>query len=351
MKYGLLICLVLFPFYAYTQRLADGHQEDRDKNIFRICFYNLENFFDCENNPFKEDDDYTPEGTHHWTQTRFEKKAINIAKVFIAIGEWDLPDIIGVCEIENETAIKQLLYHTPLQNGRYEYVYYESPDRRGINTALFYRTDRFKVLKSYPISLTDTTDTTFKTRDILYVEGLPVSSCKDTLHVFINHWTSQYGGYSETVDKRNRAAQIARKKIDSLLALNSAARIVIMGDFNNNPDDESMTVHLRAPYQLKDCRNDDLINMMYPYFRQNNTGTHKYQQEWSILDQMIISPALYKSKHGLGVHGTAVIFSADFLLEKDEVYLGLKPFRTFLGFRYRGGFSDHLPIYLDLQCK
>jgi endonuclease/exonuclease/phosphatase family metal-dependent hydrolase len=334
----------------YAQSVIVPAEERREKNTFRICFYNLENFFDYENNPAKNDDAFTPEGDLHWTKSRFWKKANDLSKVFIALGQWDLPDIIGVCEIENETAIEQLLYKTPLQKGNYKYVYYGSPDRRGINTALFYRSDKFRLIDSYPVSLQDNTDTSYRTRDILYVRGVLLSSCKDTLHLFVNHWSSQYGGYSATMNRRNKAGQILRQKADAILQSDSNSRIIAMGDFNNNPDDESMTIHLRAPYQLTACKQGDFINMMYPYFGQNNTGTHKYREQWSILDQILVSPALYNEESGLHIKNTAQIFTAEFLLEEDKTHLGKKPFRTYLGFRYQGGFSDHLPVYIDLQC-
>ncbi|MDR2409148.1 MAG: endonuclease [Bacteroidales bacterium] len=352
MKYIFFVFLLSIFGNNYAQHIDIADTDlRRDKTTMRVCFYNLENFFDYEDDPAKDDDAYTPDGMNHWTKTRFENKAKNIAKVFIALGQWDLPDIIGVCEIENETAIKYLLYNTPLSRGSYKYVYYMSSDRRGINVALFYRPDKFKVINSYPIRLIDSSDMSYKTRDILYVQGVLAFGCQDTLHLFVNHWTSRFGGYAATMGKRNIAAQTLRRKVDTLFAVNPNSRILIMGDFNDYPDDESINKYLRAPYNQKKYQEDELVNMMYPYYNKNNVGTHKYQQHWGILDQIIVSYALYNAPNGLRIKTAANIFSPDFLLEKDDTHLGKKPFRTYLWVKYSGGFSDHLPVYIDLWCK
>ncbi len=349
MRHVLFLILLYCFSKNYAQNISMNQQ--RNENTLRICFYNLENFFDYDDNPAKDDDAFTPTGVNNWTKTKFENKAKKIAKVFVALGQWDLPEIIGVCEVENETVIHHLLYKTPLSSGKYKYVYYESPDSRGLNVALFYRPEKFKVITSHSIRLIDSLDISYKTRDILYVQGVLISDCKDTLHLFINHWSSRYGGYAATVSKRNLAALTLRLKIDSLLNLNPDARILIMGDFNDYPDDESLTLYLHAPYDTNDRKENNLINMMYPYFSKNNMGTHKYQQYWGILDQIIVSPGLYRAQSGLQTKTAGIIFNSDFLLEEDKVNIGEKPMRTYLGPIYQGGYSDHLPIYIDLWCN
>jgi predicted extracellular nuclease len=192
-----------------------------------------------------------------------------------------------------------------------------------------------------------------QTRDILYVQGAPVNGCQDTLHLFVNHWSSRYGGYAATMEKRERAGDILRKKVDSIFGSNPQARMLIMGDFNDYPDDKSITQHLKATLNMSDTalNKNCLLNLMYPYMNKNNIGTHKYQQHWGILDQIIVSQALFNAKIGLRTKNAAHIFNADFLLEKDENNMGVKPFRTYLGMKYVGGFSDHLPIFVDLFCE
>ena len=348
MKKIILIITLFFSFLSgKSQQIQDRFS--RDTNSLRVCFYNLENFFDCEHNPQKNDGDFTPEGKYHWTKTRFNAKINNIAKVFIAMGGGIYPEIIGVCEIENEEVISNLLYKSPLKSQQYQYVYYPTPDRRGIGVSLFYRSEKFNLVDSKPISVVDSSDKSFKTRDILYVKGLWFH-CSDTLHIFVNHFPSRYGGYASSMGKRNLAAKTLRAAIDSILLIDNAAKILIMGDFNDYPYNESITEYIQVPYDREKNDTVNFVNTMFPYFNKNNVGTHKFGEHWGILDQIIVSPELYFSTFGLRTNGNGVIFDADFLLEKDETHLGVKPFRTYVGFRYHGGFSDHLPIFIDLTC-
>ena len=345
----LLIALFTSVLLGKSQQQTDRFS--RDSNTLRVCFYNLENFFDCERNPEKEDADFTPEGKYHWTKVRYYAKVNNIAKVFVAMGGGICPEIIGVCEIENKEVISSLLYKSPLKSQGYKYIYHPTPDRRGIGISLFYKYKNFNVVHSEAISIRDLSDTAFKTRDILYVKGLWHSNCSDTLHLFINHFPSRYGGYAATMEKRNLVAKTLRSAIDSILLVDNTAKILIMGDFNDYPYDESIVKHLQVPYQRK--KNDTLnfVNTLFPYFDKNNIGTYKYRDFWGILDQLIVSPTLYFSSSGLQTKTNGIIFDVDFLLEKDETYMGVKPFRTYSGFSYKGGFSDHLPVFIDLICE
>jgi len=340
-------------FVAFIAFVLSGKGQDRfarDSNTLRVCFYNLENFFDCERNPEKNDADFTPEGKYHWTKQRFYAKTNNIAKTFVAMGGGICPDIIGVCEIENEEVISNLLYRSPLKSQGYKYVYYPTPDIRGIGIALFYKEKDFEVAYSRPIPIIDSANRSFKTRDILYVKGL-WTNCSDTLHLFVNHFPSRYGGYTSSIAKRNLAARTLRSTIDSILLFDPAAKIIIMGDFNDYPYNESIVKHLHVPYDRAKSDTVNFVNTMFPYFNKNNVGTHKYGKEWGILDQIIVSPKLYFSTSTLRTKGSGVIFDKDFLLERDETHLGIKPFRTYSGFAYKGGFSDHLPVYIDLICE
>ena len=344
--------ILFVAFFSFTLSGWTQQQDrfSRDSNTLRVCFYNVENFFDCEHDPHKNDAAFTPEGKYHWNTTRFNHKVNNIAKVFIAMGGGILPEIIGVCEIENETAIKSLLYKSPLKSQGYKYIYYRSPDRRGINVSLFYKEKDFKVAYSKPIPVIDSTNKQFKTRDILYVKGV-WQQCRDTLHLFVNHFPSRYGGYAASIGKRIFTANILRAAIDSILQMNPKAKILIMGDFNDYPYDESIVKYLRVPYKREKKDTVNFVNTMFSYFDKNNVGTNKYRKNWGILDQIIVSPPLYFSTSSLRTKGCGVIFDADFLLEKDETNMGVKPFRTYSGFSYKGGFSDHLPVYIDLICK
>ncbi|MDR1793559.1 MAG: endonuclease [Bacteroidales bacterium] len=343
--------LVLLTFLSTNGQTSDfSAYAQRENSTLRICFYNLENFFDTIDNPDKNDDSFTPTGNNHWTSWRFHHKAQNIAKVLIAIGGLQVPDIVGVCEIENENVIKKLLYGSPLKKFDYQYFIFQSPDPRGINTALLYRPATFKVLEAMPIVVKIDNDTTFKTRNILYIKGLTTTKCKDTLHIFVNHWTSRYGGYANTIEKRNKTAQLLRLKVDTLLSQNPQAKILIMGDFNDYPDNESITKYLNAPYKARQSDGKSLVNMMYPYLEANNKGTNKFGQMWGILDQFFASFGLLNDTNGLHTVSEGVIFDADFLLIDDPQNMGKKTFRTYTGMSYTGGFSDHLPIFIDVGC-
>ena len=350
MRKYLLLTILLTLFLAGKSQLQTQDRFARDSTTLRLCFYNLENFFDCEHNPTKNDIDFTPEGKYHWTKSRFNAKVNNIAKVFVAMGGGICSEIIGVCEIENEEAISNLLYKSPLKSQGYKYIFYPTPDVRGIGISLFYKGKDFEVAYSKAISVIDSTNHAFKTRDILYVKGLWVN-CSDTLHIFVNHFPSRYGGYAASIGKRNLVAKILRTTVDSILQIDPAAKIIIMGDFNDYPYDESIVKHLQVPYNREKNDTVNFVNTLFPYFHKNNVGTHKYGKQWGILDQIIVSPTLYFSLSKLRTKGNGVIFDIDFLLEKDEIHIGVKPFRTFSRFSYKGGFSDHLPVYIDLICN
>lgn len=362
MKKIILFCfLFVFSFIVWSQTDSvkivqnldlEGFWKSFDDsprtNRARIAFYNVENLFNTENDSLVSDEGYTPEGTSHWTKYRYWNKINKLSKVIVALGGWDYPEIVGLCEVENRGVVSDLIKSKALSGGNYEIVHYDSPDNRGIDVALIYRKDRFRVLYSEPIRVTFPDELNSKTRDVLYVNGLfPFS--EDTLHIFVNHWPSRYGGYAATIVKRNRAADIVRAKVDSLYDVNVNARIFIMGDLNDYPSDESLIKHLRALPDGTNAQERDLINLMYPIHKEGKYGSHKYQDHWGILDQMIVSSALYGKSSGLRIYNQkAYIFRAPFLLEKDDTYLGYKVFRTYAGFRYLGGFADHLPVFSDL---
>ncbi len=326
------------------------YEEARNNNGIRLVFYNCENFFDIYNDSTKNDDEFTPTGLKSWNNTKFYTKLFHTYKTLISIGGWEPPGIIGLCEIENQFVLNQLIYKTPLSKFNYKIIHYESPDRRGIDVALLYRPKKFKPLFYKPIQINFPFNSNSKTRDILYVKGLLLD--KDTLNIFVNHWPSRFGGYMATIPKRKFAASVLRKYVDSLLAINPWSNIVIMGDFNDDPTDESITKTLDAKHDTSNLKLKDLFNLMYEKKNNFNKGTLKYKGNWNIFDQFIVSTALLKRKQGLQVSPhKAQIFKANFLLEEDTKYFGQRLFRTYLGPKYVGGYSDHLPIYLDLIYK
>ncbi|NLN72848.1 MAG: endonuclease [Bacteroidales bacterium] len=326
--------------------------DDRPRtNSARICFYNVENLFDTENDPEKNDDAFTPDGTYRWTKRRYWDKQNKLAKVIVAMGGWDCPEIVGMCEVENMKCFEDMIYKTALKKGNYAAIHYDSPDSRGIDIGMIYRKDRFRVLHSEPIPITFPEEPNSKTRDILYVSGLFRFS-KDTVHLFFNHWPSRYGGYAATIGKRNRAANILRAKVDSIQNINVESTILILGDFNDYPSDESVAKHLRALPDTSNSKENDLINLMYPIHKQGKYGSHKFQGQWGILDQIIVSQSLFVKESGLRLsENGAKIFRPPFLLVEDKAYLGYQIYRTYMGFKYQGGYSDHLPVFVDIYEK
>lgn len=335
-----LLLLPLLTWFAYCSAQFDS-------NTISIMFYNTENFFDPADDTLKNDDSYTIEGMNRWSYKKMYHKRDQIAKVILSINQWNPPDIIGLAEIENDVVLKSLIRHPGLQKNGYMFIHYESPDSRGIDVAMLYRERTCQILEAFPIPVVFPLEPGSKNRDILYAKVKVKTG--DTLHLFVNHWTSRFGGAGATISKRNFYAFMVKEKVDSLLAENAFAHIVIMGDFNDYPTDHSVYTVLEAqepkePYPR-------LINMMLPFHSFQNEGTHKNEAFWGCLDQMILSRSFFLEKSCWKIPKKILIYKPEFLLVPDEKFGGTKPFRTFLGFKYLGGFSDHLPILLILEAK
>ena len=289
-----------------------------EKSSLRIVSYNVENLFDTKHDTLKNDSSFLPEGMHHWTYRRYQTKIDRIAQVLVNIGGWESVPLVGLCEVENARCLRNLCYK--LRRFHYKYVHYDSPDERGVDVALLYDSTRLSILNSRALSLSLDGDAT---RDILYVSALYEQ--RDTVHVMMCHLPSQLGGASNTDWKRQRAKSLIQSQIDSILLLQPSANIVVMGDMNTSVQDD-----LRGMY-----------NMMLS-IQKSGQGTHKYQGIWTCLDQFYVSQSI-------ATKATATIFSPWWLLEEDTKYLDYKPHRTYIGFRYNDGYSDHLPIVLHLR--
>jgi hypothetical protein len=313
-----------------------------------VMFYNVENLFDPEDDPHKQDNDFTPSGKNKWTWTLLAKKRNNIAKTIIAIGEGNAPVLVGLCEAENYLVLKHLVEHTPLSKIGYGIVHHDSPDPRGIDVALLYRTDRFNVLQAGFYQVTYESGSS-QTREILYAKGL--YACCDTLHVLVNHWPSKLGGEKQSRPKRMAAALRAKGIADSILQASPAANIILMGDFNDTPESIPLAEGLQALSPHGNPSADSLYNLMLP-LASRGEGSLRYRGKWELIDQFIVSGQLLHPQAALQCRPAAVkVFKAPFLLEEDEKYLGEKPFRTYQGPIYKGGVSDHLPIVLPLWLQ
>lgn len=335
------VLIVLFLLIS----LCSFPQKNTDK--ISILFYNVENLFDTKNDPQTEDDEFTPEGDRHWTSKKLNKKLLNISKVILSASGWDAPAIIALCEIENRIVLEKLLTKTPLKSHPYKIIHKESPDHRGIDVAFLYSPKQFYPIEYNFYPLKDKNGTVIKTREILYVLG--VLNETDTLHFFVDHWPSRYGGLLETKALRNSAATLLRQKVDELCEIYNSPKIVILGDFNDQPTDESLKNYLKAKPVNSEIANSDLFNLSYNW-ENHSTGTLKYHSQWSVFDQIIVSGALLNALSGfVAKPKDATILNHPFLFEKDEKYGGLKPKRTYSGYSYLGGFSDHIPVLLQLE--
>ena len=310
----------------------------------RLAFYNVENLFDYFDDSLKIDEAFLPRGENYWTKARYTIKQNNLAKTIIAMGGWEAPELIGLCEIENRYVLESLTKFTQLKSIGYEIIHKDSRDARGIDVAAIYRPDKLKLLNFEFYELNFPFDSTSRTRDILHaIMELPN---QDTLHFFVNHWPSKFGGEFETQPSRMFAAQFVRNKADSLLSINPNALIVITGDFNDEPEEESMTIGLGINTDLKNIRSNDLFNLMYDI--RYVTGTHSFQNKWGVLDQFVVSGSLLKKNSRTLVYQRAAqVFDMDFLIMEGATG-ARRPFRTYQGPKYIGGYSDHLPIIMDL---
>ena len=317
----------------------------REKQNFKIMCYNVENFFDCVDDSLTSDEEFTPTGIRGWNYKKYQKKQANIAKVISAIGGWDAPAIVGICEVESRKCLIDLARYSGLKNLRYKFLHHESPDARGIDVALLYQPNLFKPIHDQAITIHFPNAPQSRTRDILFASGIIPTG--DTLHVFVCHFPSRLDGELESEEKRTFVASVLRTKVDSIFAANKNPNIVIMGDFNDFPTNASLLEVLKAQPLNDSISDKGLYNLMYKLHVEGK-GSNKHLGEWGALDQMIVSGSLLNSTNSFFTKQfDAHFFDADFLLENDNTYLGKQPFRTFVGMKYQEGFSDHLPIYTD----
>lgn len=329
----LIILSVVTTAFAFRAAL-------RNDPPLTVVFYNVENLFDTVNSPGIIDEDFTPDGKYQWTSERYAKKLKDLAKVLGKTTTSELPSVIGLCEVENRHVVKDLFETGTLRKGSYQIIHEESPDARGIDVAFAFRPSAMRLLHHEAIRYGFHFEPTTTTRDILYVKTLAGT---DTLHFFVNHWSSRRGGQEASEPKRLIPANIIRQRSDSLMGIDATARIIIMGDFNDYPDSKTMTDVLRSVPGF----GSGLTNLTH-HFHMAGKGTYNYKGEWGMLDQFIVSDGLLNATSGLSVtDSSAAIFSPDWLLYTDKEG-NQSPNRTYGGPNYYGGYSDHLPIVLTL---
>ena len=313
-----LLFLCLFPLFVFGQSLT-------------IVELNCENLFDYSDDEGKDDAEYLPEATRHWTKKRYWRKLNNIAQELLSTSDEGIPDLIALCEVENDSALHDLTRRSLLRNAGYEYLVTSSPDLRGIDVALLYSPFSFAPIRSYSIRV-NPIDGMRPTRDILYAEGQVASG--DTLHVFVVHFPSRYGGERYSRPFRKAVADRLCQSLDSIQNLSPDARIFIAGDFNDGAD---------SPVLQQICQHG-IRNLTKDARGANGVqGTYRYRGEWESIDHILASPYIYNKVK------TARIHSPKFLLEEEKLYGGYRPRRTYNGMRYQPGYSDHLPLVVRLQ--
>ena len=316
------------------------------KNIVTFAFYNVENLFDIFDDPRKNDDAFTPKGKKHWTQKRYSKKLDRTSEVLSEINVNELPEFIGLAEVENRDVLEDLINQKRLKSGNYKIIHEESPDKRGIDVALLYRPSDFKELSHRAIPVSIKSNPNYVTRHILYIKG--ILSGTDTIHIFVNHWHSRIGGVKKSEYKRIIAAKTLRNNINKIFNKNKDAKIIVMGDFNDTPQNKSIYITLFATNKKDNLQFDELYNLMYNKSL-NGKGTSTYSGDWYMLDNLIVSKSLLSGNGFTVTHDGGMIYDNPKVLyyqNKVGVYVTNQTYGN--ADRYYGGYSDHLPVYFML---
>ncbi|WP_418638642.1 endonuclease [Winogradskyella sp.] len=308
--------------------------------IYTIAFYNVENLFDTTNDPLIHDNDFLPNSLKRWTPKRYQKKILKLGTVISKIGEentTNAPIIVGLAEVENQKVLSDLVNSKNLVDENYSFVHFDSLDERGIDVALLYKPDVFKVDYSETFSVYLQNDMGYQdyTRDILLVKG---QLNNENISIIVNHWSSRREGTKETEFKRIAAAKVVNSVIETLKKEDPNTKIIVMGDFNDNPNCKSLILleeesKLYNPFKTV-------------WSRDNGSLNHRFQ--WNLFDQILFSTNFFDTNNSNLDFKDAQVFNSKFLTQYDGKYKG-QPFRTFVGNKYKGGYSDHFPIYIQLK--
>lgn len=339
MKWLLIITACLFL----------GWQEKKPIEVSVIGFYNLENLYDTIDNPIINDDEFTPNGGKHYSGEIYTNKLFKLAYVLNNFGVQIHPKgaaIIGVAEIENDTVLTDLVNHFLIRSKKYKIIHFDSKDARGIDVGLLYQSDYFHpyYAKALEVTLPGRSKEAYFTRDILYVKG---KLSGEEIHIYVNHWPSRRGGEERSAPARAAAAKLCREHADSIRQTNIQAKIIVMGDLNDNPTDESIIETLGATGNLKKLHPGIFFNPWIQFY-QRGIGTLANKDVWGLFDQILLSQVFFDSSQKNWRFVKAEIYHQPFMSENSGRYKGY-PMRTWDGNHYRGGFSDHYPTYVVLR--
>ena len=340
-KLLLSVCLVGAMLVAIAQK------------PYKVVFYNLENLFDTINDPNKNDEEYLPEGARKWTTYRYNQKLANMSRVLfdIAAEDRNFPTVIGVSEIENRLVLEDLLATPKLAKTNYRIVHYDSPDRRGVDCAFYYRPDQFKLEGSEAHKISFPGKPNFLTRDLVAmwgtIEGEP-------FYFIVSHWPSRLGGKERSQHSRDFVAAKCKHICDSVRTVNPATKVVIMGDFNDDATDASVTDVLGAKGNLKKLQPNDMYNPFYSMLKAGY-GTLAYRDAWNLFDNIVMSENLatgstgalkVQKKEGAKFYGN--IFTRSYMVQQEGQYKNY-PLRSFVGSNFQNGYSDHFPVYIYIS--
>ncbi len=337
----------LIVFFLLISCLSAQAQKKEYKSAV-IAFYNLENLYDTVDNTLTNDEEFLPKGDRNYGSEIYYNKLNKLATVISQIGTElnpDGPAILGVAEVENDTVLRDLISRPLLAKRNYRIVHYDSKDIRGVDVGLLYNPKYFTVEASDKlfVQLPGGSKDAYFTRDILWVKG---KLDGETVHIYVNHWPSRSGGEVRSAPARNAAAAVCRHHMDSIARLEPQAKVVVMGDLNDDPINESVAGIINARGKEKDVKPGGMFNPWTEMYKKG-IGTLAYQDAWGLFDQILISHAwLNKGQTGFFYYQPH-IFNKEYLVENQGRYKGY-PMRTWDGNTYRGGYSDHFPTYLLL---
>lgn len=316
------------------------------KNPITVAFYNCENFFDTKDDPNKKDDEFLPESAMKWDDTRFMNKLNKVAQVLDStVAGSGLPALVGLVEIENKWVLEELVSKSQFKEKSYGVLATDSPDERSIDCGLLYDKSVFTLVDFKELNATNPSLGDYKTRNVLF--ATLKASNGDMIYVFVNHWPSRRSGETESEPRRVFAAEQVRNKINEIQKKDAKAKVIVMGDFNDHPTDKSILNTLMASDKPQD--KGDLYNA-YQTLDAAKQGTHYYDKEWRVLDQIIVSQGFIGAKKGYKFDPkNAHILKKDFVLFKNAKTGEEKPNRTYSGEKYYNGYSDHLSVYITLE--
>lgn len=329
----ILVILLTTSLHAFAQNT---------KQLY-VGFYNQENLFDTIDNPLKIDEEWLPASTREWGTNRYHNKINHMALVIAAMNDSKGPDLLGMCEVENDIVLRDLLAELDKKNLHYGYLWFEGPDERGIDNAIIYKKSMFSAATAKPIHIDPSGIGGDHTRDILLGQFV-LQSNKKTLFLFANHFPSRREGQTESEYKRLFVASILKSQCDSLQKLYKNPMIIIEGDFNDMPNNKSLYETFGAKEEGVANPAVNFCNLSYNLWK-SGEGSYLYKGSWDMLDQIIISPSLQNEKSSISYKKRSVqVFKQDWMIEQEGKYKG-SPLRTFGGQKYLNGYSDHFPVF------